>query len=142
MAGRIYVSPIIGTGTDEDPQRALICDLAGVIRCRSAIATIDSGTQRGKPSLGWALVYVDATDWTAIEGSNQVFLVRLDESFDSAMSSQVKTRIRQSGALTQAELDTVSTYREALLMLLQKHYPNATLHDQFPELFGPGDVVL
>lgn len=147
MAGRIYISPVVYTETVINGEVykenvVTICTLPGVIRCRSAVATEPTGTNRGRSSLGWSIVYVDASDWTAIEANNQVFLVRLDESFDTVMSQPVRNRIIQAGALTAQEMPAGMTYKQALLALLRKHYPEATLHAQFPELFGPGDVVL
>lgn len=148
MAGRIYLSPVTYTETI-DPETGetmkenvvLICTLAGVTRCRSAVGTEPTGENRGRTSLGWSLVYVDVAsgDWSAIEANNQVRLVRFEEAVDDVMPNIVRNRITQAGALTGAEMPAGMTFRQALQAMLNKHYPEATLHAQFPEIFPEGE---
>jgi hypothetical protein len=141
VAGRIYISPITGDGTGENAYRGLICTLANVTRCRSAISSIAEGTDRGKPARSWTLVYVDCAsgDWSAVEANNQVRLIRLEESPDDVMPNLIRNRITQGGALTADEMPAGMTFRQALQAMLNKHYPDATLHAQFPEIFPEGE---
>ena len=140
--GRIYSSPIAGDGTDENPFQAAVCLLAGTTRCRSAITSFLEGANRGKPSLGFSLVYIEASSYAAhdaAEATPNLNIVRLDNegNFDAAMPSNLRTRLQQVGAATQQELNPYTSYRDILLYLLNKHYPAATLAIQFPEFFGP-----
>ena len=143
MAGRVYISPIAGDGTGENPYTAQVCKLQFNSRCRNAIASQPEGPTRGHPLLSWSLTYVETfdpatglEDWTAYDALNDPFIVLLSNDLQAAVPGNVKTRVRQAGALTQAELDTVTTYYQLLDQMLKKQNgPLATVENQFPELF-------
>ncbi len=74
MSIRLYWSPIVGTGTTEDPIRATLEDKAGIRRTSSVIQpkppyTVqgDLNPDAGKPVHTHALVLARATDWSAVE---------------------------------------------------------------------------
>lgn len=144
MAGRVYISPIVGDGTGENPYTAEVCQLQFNVRCRNAIASQPSGAQRGHPLLNWSLTYVDThnpatglQDWSAYDALNDPFIVLLSNDLQAVVDNQTKTRVRQAGALTQAELDTVTTFYELLdAMLKKQNGALATVENQFPELFA------
>lgn len=143
MAGRVYISPIAGTGTEESPYTAQVCSLQYTSRCRNAIGSQLTGGSRGHPLLNWALTYVETRnpatgleDWTAYDALNDPFIVLMSNDLQATVPSNVKTRVRQSGALTQAELDTVTTYYTLLDQMLKKQNGTlATVENQFAELF-------
>jgi len=63
---RYYICPIVGTGVDGDPYRAKISQYPH----RSTSAAILS-LGNGAPSKTWAIVRVEADDWTAIDADGQ-----------------------------------------------------------------------
>lgn len=74
MSLRLYWSPIVGTGTTDDPFRASLEDKAGIKRTSSVIQakppyTVqgDLNPDAGKPRHSHALVLAKADDWSAVE---------------------------------------------------------------------------
>ena len=143
VAGRVYISPIVGDGSGENPYTAAVCQLQYNVRCRNAIASQPSGAQRGHPLLSWSLTYVDTRnpetglqDWSAYDALNDPFIVLLSNDLNATVPNSEKTKVRQAGALTQEELNTVTTYYTLLDQMLKKQNGAlATVENQFPELF-------
>ncbi|MCH7994447.1 MAG: hypothetical protein IIB57_08380 [Planctomycetes bacterium] len=74
MSMRLYWSPIVGTGTTQNPIRAALEDKAGILRTSSVIQpkppyTVqgDLNVDAGKPVHSHALVLARATDWSNVE---------------------------------------------------------------------------
>lgn len=131
MIGRLYVCPVVGTGTSEDPQRALIEDLAGIIASRQCIATVPTGVRRGQAVHAWTLVWCDAEDWSAVEGEPRCVALPTDD-LDLPVPPEERSALRSVGAVTPAE--SHPSRRALIRNLLQKHYPTATIARAFPEL--------
>lgn len=143
VPGRVYISPVSGDGTGENPYTALVCGLQYNVRCRNAIGSQLTGLSRGHPLYNWSLTYVDTRnpatglqDWTAYDAINDPFIVLLSNDLTATVDQTTKTRVRQAGALTQEELATVTTYYSLLDKMLKKQFGAlATVENQFPELF-------
>lgn len=87
MSLRLYWSPIVGTGTTEDPIRATLEGKAGIRRTSSVIQpkppyTVqgDLNPDAGKPVHTHALVLGKADDWTAVDAdSTELLLIEFSE---------------------------------------------------------------
>lgn len=82
MSVRLYWSPIVGTGTTEDPFRGALEDKAAIRRTSSIIPgksryTVqgDLNPDAGKPLHTHALVLARADDWSAIEADASELLL-------------------------------------------------------------------
>lgn len=149
--GRIYINPVIEFLWDSprdgeiliqtgylDPRHMRTLGITDITKIRNSISTIAAGTERGKPSFGWALSYVEAGSWTAVDGlaaTPNLNIVRMDGVVDDSIPANLRARIAQVGASTQQELNSVTTYRETILLLLHKQNPTATLETEYPEIF-------
>lgn len=139
---RLYISPIVERANPRHASRrvnpvtvhALATEKAGVTRCQAVISSVMVGADRGKPRLPWAIVGVEATDWSAIEADASIGLLLLDENLDQVVPNNIKTRARNFGVITQSEANGVSTYRELINLVIGKHYPGVTIEQQFPAL--------
>ena len=121
---RFYACRVIGAGTEDDPYRPAIAGTAGVKRWTACIDNIARGqVSAGTPRLNWTVLWVDATNWTAIE-ANTAF-IRLPALVDLSISPVVKTRLRTLGALTTTEAATLTEPRQLLRLLVRKHYSYA-----------------
>ena len=74
MSIRLYWSPIVGTGTADDPFRASLEDKANIKRTSSVIPsksryTVDGdlNSDAGKPRHSHALVLARADDWSSVD---------------------------------------------------------------------------
>ena len=87
MSLRLYWSPIVGTGTTEDPIRATLEDKPGIICTSSVIQpkpryTVqgDLSPDAGKPVHTHALVLAKADDWTAVNAdSTELLMIEFSE---------------------------------------------------------------
>lgn len=110
---RYYISPIIGTGTEEDPYRPKLADGG-----KPWVAIIPSKSD-GTPSFPWALCLVNALDHTGILGdSNNDGLP--DITLDSQLSvlpanqrNQLINRLNQRG-IDMTGINATSTFRQLL----------------------------
>lgn len=142
MPGRVYISPIVGDGSEQNPYTAQVCNVQYNVRCRNAIGSQLTGPTRGHPLLNWSLTYVDTLnpvtglqDWSAYDALNDPFIVLLSNDLQATVPSNVKTRVRQAGALTDQELASVTTYYSLLdAMLKKQNGALATVENQFPEI--------
>ena len=130
---RIYVCPVVleTNRVDDDGQPlsdlqyAYISRLPGVTRCRAAISVDTTGGARGRARFDWCICYVDADNWADVEGDGQCFHIT-GEVLDAPMRNQIRNQIRNRGYLTSEEADSLGTNRDAVLLMLRKHYPDAT----------------
>jgi len=109
---RWYISPIIGTGTEDDPYRAKVGS-ATLIRGHSAVIPTDVN---GAPLFNFALVIVSADDHAPLiaDSDNDVFPNRtLGDSLTSVERSLIKGVLDRRG-LPSKWVDNVSTFGELL----------------------------
>jgi len=134
--GRLYVCPIIGDGSGENNIRSAATDKPGVITCRSAIASIMTGPNRGKPKYPWTICWVQADDWTAIEADSSFILLsdREVDSLEKTIDANKKTVLKTSRIISQQESDTINTDRDIIRLLVKKHYPHTDEKGQFGEI--------
>ena len=110
---RYYISPIIGTGTEEDPFRPKLAD-----KGKPWVAIIPSKPD-GTPLLPWALCLVNALDHTPVTGDATIDALP-DITLDSQLSV-LATNVRNLviNKLTQRGIDmtginATSTFRQVL----------------------------
>lgn len=127
MAGRLYVCPVIGAGTEDDSQRPLIADKAGVTAWSACIAT----AANGKPSFPWSICWVDATSWAQVDADNRCFQLTAD-ALGSAPTNRVKNYLNAGGVMTKVEADGHATLRALADALVRKHYGQSSLAAAFP----------
>lgn len=72
---RWFLSPVIGTGTDDDPYRAALLDrtLARGGPVRSVVCEIASDPVTGAPLAPWALCVASGRDLTGLAGLPQTY---------------------------------------------------------------------
>jgi hypothetical protein len=100
VPARWYLARVIGTGIEDDPFRAAVADHA--ITGHSAVIPTDSD---GNPIRQWALVRVNADDYTDIDASADTELV-CDDTRDALVSSiPAARRIRIAAAATRLGLN-------------------------------------
>lgn len=109
---RWYISPIVGTGTDDDPYRAKVGS-AAQIKGHSAVIPTDA---QGVPLFNFALVIVNADDHSLLtsDSDNDVLPNR---AFNGTLSKPERALIK--AALTRRGLptkwvDNVATFGELL----------------------------
>ena len=117
----LYVCPVIGSGADGDPQRPLIADL-GVTRWSAAVGTDD----RGKPLHGWAVVWCEADDWSAVTAD--ALCVRID--LVDKVAPRTRAALARHGIIPPPQGSGVDVAE----WLLRRHYPHASLADAFPQV--------
>ena len=133
--GRIYVCPVVGTGTEDAPQRAKAHDYLGqgVTRVRACIATMASGLSQHS----WTICWVEADDWTLLDADPTLINVQevlADRGvLEQTVPQGIKTRLKIGGIITQSESNSITTFRSALNIIVGKHYPG---HQLEAALFG------
>lgn len=86
----------------------------------------------GRPRFSWCVVWVDGADYSVIDASDQVTHLTA-EVLDGPIRNPVRNRIVQQGIMTTSEFTGLSTNRDLLMYLVQKHYPHVTSFEQaFP----------
>ena len=134
--GRIYVCPIVGIGTADDPQRAKAENYVGQgaigVRACISVFTAPDDPQRGKPRFSWTICYVEATNWAALDADTQLInLIELVSGsaavLDQTVPAPIKARLRQENIVTQEESSSITTFRSAINLLIKKHYPGQQL---------------
>ncbi len=142
--GRIFLCPIVGEGTADDPiqakaRRYLTAGL-GVTRVRAAIKTNrtdpthdlppDLNEMRGRPTLDWSICYVEATDWTLVDSDPDIILLAdLDTpgKLNRPLPPDVKSLVREKTGISQGKADALPDIRRGLDELVKTHYPGHTL---------------
>lgn len=120
MPARIYLCPIIGSGTEDDPQRAAITDDPAVTRCR-AVISVDRNT--GIKRFGWTICMVEANSWAGVDAIQGT--VRISQAgLDSLSSSTLRTKLKGEVG-TKVALSAGDTVRTLIRKLVQTHYPHA-----------------
>lgn len=112
MPKRWYISPIVGTGADDDPYRAKVGS-AAQIKGHSAVIPTDV---QGAPLFNFALVIVNADDHSLLiaDSDNDVFPNRtLGDSLTSAERTLIKAVLNRRG-LPFKWVDNVATFGELL----------------------------
>lgn len=120
MPTRIYICPITGVGTEEDPQRAVVMDDPEVTACCAAIATTPA---TGRPTFGWAICRVTARNFTgvdAIEGVVHIPAAALNAKIPAQVRTKLAAKLGNDVVLTATD-----TVRGVLRKLVQAHYPHA-----------------
>lgn len=120
MPTRIYLCPIIGSGTEDDPQRAAITDDPAVTRCRAMIS-VDRNT--GIKRFGWTICMVEANSWAgvdAIAGTVHIPRSALDVAIPVAKRTALLVRLGSD-----VTIPTGTTVRQVLRRLVRAHYPHA-----------------
>ena len=132
MVGRLYVCPIIGTGTDDDPQRGAIADVPGLFSYRGTLAT-DPST--GRTTLPWAVCWVEMVndDWTAVDADGRFFNLSVERLSDPPANRVTNEVIRQ-GAMARPEANSYTTLFSLVDALVRKHYARIGLREVFPEV--------
>ncbi len=127
--GRIYLSPVewVAVGASGGPENVVrIRERAGVVGCRSTVATNPDGTAQ----FDWAICWVQATDWADIE-SEPAFVNLADLEADTAkldrpLPNQIKVRLVNADIITRDKANAISTIRDLIRVLIQKHYGAGT----------------
>lgn len=129
MAGRLYVCPVVGTGTDDDPQRPLIADKTGVTAWSACIGT----NPDGKKTFTWSILWCDATSWTALDQDAQCFQLTAD-ALSAAPTNRVRNYLVNNGVMTRAEANGYTTLRDICDALIRRHYGHSSLAEAFPQI--------
>ncbi len=115
MSKRWYISPIIGTGTDDDPYRAKVANVAGIAGYVAHIPTDSAGV----PVSDWALVLVSAADHSLITSDPDVDVLP-NRALDTVPTNSERTLVRAVLArrsVHRQTIDTALTFREFLRAL-------------------------
>lgn len=132
MSVRIYLSPVTGDGSDQNPHRPRIAD-TGV-----NFAAIMSGGPGGSPRFTWALVVCSAVDFTAIDADPDLNAIPVPlETTIASLNNPTRNRIQgflnsRSIPLTVTSFATIGGLVEAIGQLQE---PTFTLAG-----FGVSDV--
>lgn len=118
---RLYVCPVIGVGTDDDPQRPLIADL-GVTEWSACIDT----DALGKPRRTWSIVRAQAADWSTVEANAQCFHLTAD-ALDGPVPQRVVNALSSRGVATKQQLGGFATLRVLADWLVKQHYGHSSL---------------
>lgn len=131
MAGRLYVCPVILSGSDAEgwSQSPQIADMAGVT---SWTAAIDTDATTGRSTKTWALVYAEATDWTAVDASPTCFNLSAD-SLEAPPTPRVSNYLVTRNMITRAQVNSMSSLRQVCDYLVKQQYPYSSL-----AAFAPG----
>ena len=115
MPIRVYLSPIVGTGTAGDPYRPKVANYG-----LPWVAVI-AGQPDGRPKFAWSLVLVNASDFTALNADAQLLTipnVTLDSPISDLTSkerSRIQAGLTQRGiAITVADFETVGALLDAI----------------------------
>lgn len=120
MPVRIYLCPVIGSGTEDDPQRAAVGDNPKVTACRACIA-VDPMT--GFKTLGWTVCRVVASNFVgvdAVKGAVHIPKAALDGAVSGAVKAKLDTELKGDAVLSAGD-----TTRTVIRKLVQAHYPHA-----------------
>ena len=142
MAERYAISPIIGTGTIQDPYRAAVADVSGV----NTAAVIPSDSA-GKPLYRFAFCIVAASVWTSVLAVTNLYLFPdyVLDGLMSAMDPATRTAMVQSvqaydltgqGKYLDATNADSDSYRTLLTHIGQQFDPAFDLNH-----FGVSDVT-
>lgn len=145
MAGRLYVCPVVGTGTDEDPQRPLIADKTSALPGGGVTAWSASiGTNPdGKKTFTWAICWADTLyvengvtkqgSWALVDADNQCFQLTAD-ALSAAPTNRVRNYLVNNGVMTRAEANGYATLRDIADALIRRHYGHSSLAEAFPQI--------
>ena len=98
---RYYLSPIVGTGTEEDPYRPKIADYGVSWSC-----VISSDELTGQPKRPWCVAVVEAADHatlladTTLDAIPNISLDTLVSSLSKTIRDKLKTRLDALGVDT------------------------------------------
>lgn len=120
MPTRIYLCPIIGRGTENDPQRAAVSDDPKVTGCCAAIA-VDRAT--GLKSFGWTICRVVASDFSGVD--TVASAVRIPHASPGSLSSAALRNDLKVQLGTDVNLKATDTVRGVIGKLVKAHYPHA-----------------
>lgn len=132
MSGRLYICPVIGVGTENDPQRPQIADKAGVTAYSACIAT----TPDGKKTFTWSICWADASSWAAADADNSCFQLTAD-ALDATPTNRVRNQIINNGVMPRTEANSYPTLRALCDALVRRHYGHSSLADAFPQINEP-----
>lgn len=114
MAIRVYLSPVVGDGSDLNPYRPKIAD-RGV-----NFAAIMSGGPGGSPRFTWALCACSAADWTAVDADADLSAIPVPlETTIQSLNNPTRNRIQgylnsRSIPLTVSDYATIGALVEAI----------------------------
>lgn len=115
---RIYICPIIGRGTERDPQRAAIFDVPGVRRCRALLRTRADGIKHFR----WCIVKVEADSWAGVDAvGRHIPIAALDRSIPSNLRQKIMERLDVGDVTIPAN----ATVRQVLRRLVRAHEPHS-----------------
>lgn len=98
---RYYISPIVGTGAEDDPYRPKVADY-GV----SWVGVIPSNPDTGRPVYPWCLVLVEAINHAALLADGAIDALP-EFPLDGKVSAITRaTKTRMSTALSKRGIDT------------------------------------
>ncbi len=116
MPTRVYVCPIIGLGTEDDPQRPAIADVPSVTGWSALIATNSDGFKR----FGWTVCRVESTNFLGVGAvARQVPHANLDVTLPPAALAAIRSHVPVD------DLPLSGTAREVIRALVRAHHPGA-----------------